>query len=57
MVKVSLDGYQRLAELDAPNTDSRQVFVAMWFNDTSRALRETIKQSIESVETDALHCQ
>ena len=31
LVKVSLDGYQRLTELDAPNTDSRQIFVAMWF--------------------------
>ena len=49
MVKVSLDGYQRFTELDAPNTDSRQVFVAMWFNDTTRALRESIRQSIEAV--------
>ena len=49
LVKISLDGYHRLIELDAPNTDSRQVFVAMWFSDTTRALRESIKQSIESV--------
>ena len=49
IVKISLDGYQRLTELDTPNTDSRQVFVAMWFNDTTRALREIVKQSIESV--------
>ena len=48
LVKVSLHGYQRLTELDAPNTDSRQVFVAMWFNDTTRGLRESIRQAIEA---------
>ena len=47
-VRMTLDGYQRLAELDAPNTDSRQVFVAMWFNDDTKRLRETIKTAIEA---------
>ena len=49
LVKVSLTGYQRLTKLDAPNAESRQIFVAMWFNDTTDALRESIRQSIESV--------
>ena len=49
IVKVTLDGYQRLAELDTPNTNSHQVFVAMWFDDSTKQLRETIRQSIESV--------
>ena len=47
IVKVTLDGYQRGAEIDAPNTDSRQVFVTMWFNEATSALRESIKQAIE----------
>ena len=50
---MTLDGYQRLAELDAPNTDSRQVFVAMWFNDDTKRLRETIKTAIEAAELES----
>ena len=50
IVKVTLDGYQRGAEIDGPNTDSRQVFVAMWFNEATVALRETIRQAVEDVE-------
>ncbi len=46
-VRMTLDGYQRLAELDDPNTDSRQVFVAMWLNDDTKQLRGTIKRAIE----------
>ena len=51
--RMTLDGYQRLAELDAPNTDSRQVFVAMWFNDDTKRLRETIKTAIEAAELES----
>lgn len=47
IVSVSLDGYQRLAELDSPNTESDQVFVAMWFNDATKQLRERIRTAVE----------
>ncbi len=47
-VSVSLDGYQRLAELDSPNIGSDQVFVAMWFNDDTEQLRETIRAAVKA---------
>ena len=49
MIRITLDGYQRLSELDNLNADSRQVFVAMWFHDSTNELRRSIKQSIETV--------
>lgn len=47
VVSVSLDGYQRLSELDSPNMESDQVFVAMWFNDDTKQLRERIRTAVE----------
>ena len=47
-IRVSLDGYQRLAELDTPNTESDQVFVAMWFNDDTKQLRERIRSAVKA---------
>ena len=47
---VTLPGYQRIAELERPNVESRQIFVAMWFDDRTGDLRESIKQAIDDVE-------
>ena len=49
ILKITLDGYQRLSELDTLNADSRQVFVAMWFHDSTNELKRSVKQSIETV--------
>ena len=46
-IRLTLDGYQRLAELDSPNSESRQVFVAMWFDDDTASLRETLREAVE----------
>ena len=46
-IRLTLDGYQRLAELDSPNSESRQVFVAMWFDDDTASLRETLRKAVE----------
>ena len=40
ILKITLDGYQRLSELDTLNADSRQVFVAMWFHDSTNGIEE-----------------
>ena len=47
---VTLHGYQRIAELERPNVESRQVFVAMWFDDRTSNLRESIRQAIGDAE-------
>ena len=48
-MKVRLAGYQRVAELEAPNSDSRQVFIAMWFDKSVTALREAIKDTTREI--------
>ena len=43
-------GYARLAELDSMNSDSKQAFVAMWFDDT---MKDAYDQGISPAIEDA----
>ena len=48
---ITADGYQRLREIQRPNRDSRQCFVAMWFADEMNQVYESaIKPAIEFIE-------
>ncbi len=48
---ITVDGYQRLREIQKPNRDSRQCFVAMWLEDEMNEVFEsTIKPAIEFIE-------
>ena len=47
-VRVMVPGYQRIAEIENL-TDSRQGFIAMWFDDSLDDLRDTMKSAIADV--------
>lgn len=46
-------GYQRLREIQYPNQESRQAFVAMWFNeDMKKAYDKAIEPAIQYIDPD-----
>lgn len=48
---ITADGYQRLREIQKPNRDSRQCFVAIWFTaEMNDVFENAIKPAIEFVE-------
>ncbi len=47
MSTVTVDGYARVAELDAKNNDSLQGFVAMWFPDKNNKDYDCIKKAYD----------
>ena len=50
---ITADGYQRLREIQKPNRDSRQCFVAMWFAaDMNEVFENAIKPAIEFIEEE-----
>lgn len=51
---ITAKGYLRLSELENPNKDSKQCFVAMWFhNEMKQVYEEAIKPAIEFIENGA----
>ena len=50
-LSITAKGYQRLREIQRPNRDSRQCFVAMWFTpEMNSVYEEAIKPAIEFIE-------
>jgi hypothetical protein len=48
---ITADGYQRLREIQKPNRDLRQCFVAMWFTaEMNEVYKNAIKPAIEFIE-------
>ena len=48
---ITAEGYQRLREIQKPNRDSRQCFVAMWFGTKmNEVYKDAIKPAIEFIE-------
>ena len=50
-LNITAKGYQRIRELEKPNLDSRQCFVAMWFTpEMEEVFNKAIKPAIEFLE-------
>jgi hypothetical protein len=51
LLSITAKGYQRLREIQKPNKDSRQCFVAMWFTpEMDEVFQQAIKPAIEFID-------